>query len=128
MLVAGKVRRCEKRRCGPRSGARIAALVLHCKMAPSPFTETPEGAGEAMGETIRIAMDDGFQMPVYHADPEGKRRGGLVLVQEIFGVTEHIRELCDEYAGEGYEVLSPWLFERARSRIYAKGGADRRER
>ena len=65
-----------------------------------------------MGQTIRIAMDDGFEMPCYHAEPEGERHGGLVLVQEIFGVTEHIRELCDEYAGEGYEVLSPGLFER----------------
>ena len=65
-----------------------------------------------MGETIHIAMDDGHSLPVYHAVPEDKRRGGLVLVQEIFGVTEHIRELCDEYASEGYEVLSPGLFDR----------------
>lgn len=65
-----------------------------------------------MGETIQITMDDGFVMPVYHAPAMGNRRGGLVLVQEIFGVTEHIRELCDEYAADGYEVISPGLFER----------------
>jgi carboxymethylenebutenolidase len=65
-----------------------------------------------MGETIVITMSDGHQMPVYHAMPNGERRGGLVLVQEIFGVTDHIRELCDEYAGDGYEVLSPGLFDR----------------
>ncbi len=64
------------------------------------------------GETIHIAMDDGYRLPVYHAVPEAERKGGLVLVQEIFGVTEHIRELCDEYAAEGYEVLSPGLFDR----------------
>ena len=64
------------------------------------------------GETIHITMDDGYALPVYRAVPEGERRGGLVLVQEIFGVTEHIRELCDEYAAEGYEVLSPGLFDR----------------
>ncbi len=57
-------------------------------------------------------MSDGYQMPVYHAAPEGERRGGLVLVQEIFGVTDHIRELCDEYARDGYDVLSPGLFDR----------------
>ncbi|MGH6786093.1 MAG: dienelactone hydrolase family protein [Novosphingobium sp.] len=57
-------------------------------------------------------MPDGFEMPCYHAAPTGERRGGLVLVQEIFGVTEHIREQCDDYAAEGYEVLSPGLFER----------------
>ena len=64
-----------------------------------------------MGEMIRITMADGLEMPCYHAMPTGARRGGLVLVQEIFGVTEHIRELCDEYAEDGYEVISPSLFE-----------------
>jgi carboxymethylenebutenolidase len=65
-----------------------------------------------MGETITLTMSDGHAMPVYHALPSGERRGGLVLVQEIFGVTDHIRELCDEYAADGYEVLSPGLFDR----------------
>lgn len=65
-----------------------------------------------MGETIHITMADGFAMPCYHAVPAGERRGGLVLVQEIFGVTDHIRDLCDEYAEDGYEVISPGLFER----------------
>ena len=65
-----------------------------------------------MGETIHITMNDGYSMPVYHALAVGERRGGLVLVQEIFGVTDHIRELCDEYAADGYEVLSPGLFDR----------------
>lgn len=65
-----------------------------------------------MGERIRIAMDDGYELPCYHAIPTGQRRGGVVLVQEIFGITDHIRELCDEYAQDGYEVISPGLFER----------------
>src|SRR3546814_15716987 len=65
-----------------------------------------------MGEIIRMTMDDGAEIAVYHAQPEGDRRGGLVLIQAIFGVTDHIRELCDEYAADGYEVLSPALFDR----------------
>lgn len=65
-----------------------------------------------MGETITIAMPDGHAMPVYHAEAAGERRAGLVLVQEIFGVTDHIREQCDDFAAEGYEVLSPGLFDR----------------
>lgn len=65
-----------------------------------------------MGEMIRMTMDDGAEIAVYHAQPEGERRGGLVLIQEIFGVTDHIRELCDDYAADGYEVLSPALFDR----------------
>ena len=65
-----------------------------------------------MAETIQIAMDDGYQLPCYHVPPEGERRGGLVLVHEIFGVTDHIREMAEEYAGDGYEVIAPNLFDR----------------
>lgn len=65
-----------------------------------------------MGQMIRMKMSDGADIAVYHAEPAGTRKGGLVLIQEIFGVTDHIRELCDEYAADGYEVLSPALFDR----------------
>lgn len=64
------------------------------------------------GVVEKVTMADGAEIAVYHVQPQGERRGGLVLVQEIFGVTDHIRELCDEYAAEGYEVLSPALFDR----------------
>ena len=65
-----------------------------------------------MGEMIRMTMGDGAEIGVYHAPAAGERRGGLVLIQEIFGVTDHIRDLCDEYAADGYEVLSPSLYDR----------------
>lgn len=65
-----------------------------------------------MGQMIRMTMSDGAEIGVYHAEAKGERRGGLVLVQEIFGVTDHIRELCDEYAEDGFEVLAPALYDR----------------
>jgi carboxymethylenebutenolidase len=65
-----------------------------------------------MGHMTIMKMSDGADIAVYHANPVGERKGGLVLIQEIFGVTDHIRELCDEYAADGYEVLSPALFDR----------------
>jgi carboxymethylenebutenolidase len=55
---------------------------------------------------------DGFAFRAYHAKPTGERKGGLILVQEIFGVTDHIRELCDGYAADGYEVIAPSLYDR----------------
>jgi len=64
------------------------------------------------GSMITKPMSDGADIAVYHVEAEGARKGGLVLIQEIFGVTDHIRELCDEYAADGYEVLSPALFDR----------------
>ncbi len=65
-----------------------------------------------MGSMIRMTMADGAEIGVYHAPAQGMRRGGLVLVQEIFGVTAHIQDLCDSYAADGFEVLSPSLFDR----------------
>src|SRR5579859_1284581 len=64
------------------------------------------------GKMTMMTMSDGASIGVYHVRPTGPRRGGLVLIQEIFGVTEHIKELCDGYAAEGYEVLAPALYDR----------------
>jgi carboxymethylenebutenolidase len=67
-----------------------------------------------MGETITLkSRFDGFELAAYHAAPRNARRGGLVLVQEIFGVTEHIRELCEGFAEDGYEVIAPSFYDRA---------------
>lgn len=64
------------------------------------------------GTMAQRTMSDGTKIGVYHVQPKGERRGGLVLIQEIFGVTQHIREQCDTFADEGYEVLAPALFDR----------------
>ena len=66
----------------------------------------------ARGKMVPMKMKDGAEIGVYQVQPKGTRRGGLVLIQEIFGVTEHIKELCDGYAGEGYEVWAPALYDR----------------
>jgi carboxymethylenebutenolidase len=59
-----------------------------------------------------MTMADGAEIAVYRAAPRGTRRGGLVLIQEIFGVNAHIRAVADDFAAEGYEVLAPALFDR----------------
>ncbi|MBV9994926.1 MAG: dienelactone hydrolase family protein [Caulobacteraceae bacterium] len=66
-----------------------------------------------MAEPVTLkSAEDGFSFGAYHAAAEDARRGGLVLIQEIFGVTAHIRALADGYAGDGYEVLTPSLYDR----------------
>ena len=64
------------------------------------------------GSLIHITMSDGVPLGVYQVQATGKRKGGLVLIQEIFGVTEHIRQQADQFADEGYEVWAPALFDR----------------
>lgn len=66
-----------------------------------------------MGKTLTLTASDGFQLSAYRADPAGKPKGGLVVIQEIFGVNSHIREVCDGYAKEGYAAVAPALFDRA---------------
>jgi carboxymethylenebutenolidase len=65
-----------------------------------------------MGCMITIAASDGHQLTAYEAKPEGAMRGGLVVIQEIFGVNNHIRHIVDGYAANGYHVVAPALFDR----------------
>jgi carboxymethylenebutenolidase len=65
-----------------------------------------------MGTMTEISASDGFRLAAYRAEPEGKPRGGLVVVQEIFGVNSHIRSVCDGYAADGYRAIAPALFDR----------------
>jgi carboxymethylenebutenolidase len=66
-----------------------------------------------MGGQITLTSPfDGFELAAYHVQPEDARHGGLVLVQEIFGVTDHIRELADGFAADGYEVIAPAFYDR----------------
>lgn len=73
-----------------------------------------------MGETISLkSRFDGFELAAYRAAPQDARRGGLLLIQEIFGVTDHIRELCEGFAEEGYEVIAPAFYDRLEPRFAA---------
>jgi carboxymethylenebutenolidase len=65
-----------------------------------------------MGDTGRLSSADGCAFEVFHAPAQDARRGGLVVIQEIFGVTRHIREVAEGFAADGYEVLAPCLFDR----------------
>ncbi|MBI1406535.1 MAG: dienelactone hydrolase family protein [Caulobacter sp.] len=66
-----------------------------------------------MGETLRLTSPfDGFEFDAWHEPHQDARRGGLVLIQEIFGVTDHIRELAAGFAADGYEVLAPSCYDR----------------
>lgn len=65
------------------------------------------------GEMIQLTGADGFQFDAYHVEPEGARKAGLVLIQEIFGVTTHIKEQADRFARAGYEVIAPSIYDRS---------------
>lgn len=66
-----------------------------------------------MGTFIDLNSADGTFFPAYVAQPAGKPRGGVVVLQEIFGVNSHIRSVADGYAADGYLAVAPSTFHRA---------------
>lgn len=64
------------------------------------------------GRTIELTAADGHRLSAYQSMPDGKPKGGIVVLQEIFGVTGNIRAVCDRLAGNGYRALAPALFDR----------------
>ncbi|MBV8964023.1 MAG: dienelactone hydrolase family protein [Hyphomicrobiales bacterium] len=65
-----------------------------------------------MGETLKLTAKDGVTISAYKATPQGKPKGAMVVVQEIFGVNPHIRNVTDRYAAQGYLAIAPAVFDR----------------
>jgi len=65
-----------------------------------------------MGQNIELKTKDGQTISAYKAEPAGKPRGGIVVIQEIWGVNSHIRDVADRYAKEGYLAIAPAIFDR----------------
>jgi carboxymethylenebutenolidase len=80
-----------------------------------------------MGKAIELKAKDGFILGGYRADPTGAPKGGLVVIQEIFGVNQHMRSVCDRFAEQGYLAISPAVFDRAKRGVelgYDKASID----
>ena len=65
-----------------------------------------------MGKMIRLKAADGHELDAYVAEPKGKPKGGVVVVQEIFGVTNHVKHIADQYAAHGFKAIAPAVFDR----------------
>jgi carboxymethylenebutenolidase len=66
-----------------------------------------------LGKHFSLTAADKHQLGAYRAEPKGASKGGIVVIQEIFGVNHHIRAVCDRFAGEGYTAVAPALFDRS---------------
>jgi len=65
-----------------------------------------------MGKSITLTAEDSHRLAGYRAEPVGKPRAGIVVIQEIFGVNQHMRKVTDGFAAEGYLALAPAIFDR----------------
>jgi len=70
-----------------------------------------------MGEMVRLMAADGHELDAYVAEPKGEAKGGIVVVQEIFGVSDHIKRVADQYAAQGYKAVAPAMFDRIKRGI-----------
>lgn len=81
-----------------------------------------------MGERINIMTAGTHCIGAYLAKPAGKPRGGIVVVQEIFGITPHIRDVADRFADAGYTAIAPAFFDFVENDVelaYDKAGTQR---
>jgi carboxymethylenebutenolidase len=65
-----------------------------------------------LGQHFTLTTTDQHTLGAYRADPSGTPKGGLVVIQEIFGVNHHIRAMCDKFASDGYVAVAPAVFDR----------------
>jgi carboxymethylenebutenolidase len=65
-----------------------------------------------MGEHVTLRASDGHELDAYVARPAGAPIAGLVVIQEAFGVTSHIRSVTDGWARDGFLAVAPALFDR----------------
>ncbi|MGA8276923.1 MAG: dienelactone hydrolase family protein [Rhodanobacteraceae bacterium] len=68
-----------------------------------------------MGRQINLATADKQCIGAYLAEPESSPRGGIVVVQEIFGVNAHMRRVADNFAMYGYAAIAPAFFDHVES-------------
>ena len=66
---------------------------------------------------VSLTAADGFEFSAYVATPTGQPKGAVVVLQEIFGVNAHIREVADGYAAAGYLAVAPASFHRAKQGV-----------
>lgn len=70
-----------------------------------------------MAKRVKLRAEDGHELDAFRAEPKGAPRGGLVVLQEIFGLTHHLNRTCDSFAEAGYVACAPALFDRVERNV-----------
>lgn len=81
-----------------------------------------------MEQNINLTSTDGFTFSAFQVAPEGIPRGAIVVLQEFFGVNNHIRNMCRRFAEDGYLAIAPAIFDRVERGIdldYDQAGMDK---
>jgi carboxymethylenebutenolidase len=77
-----------------------------------------------MSRVMKLQASDGHELDAYVAEPDGNPWGGLVVIQEIFGVNQHMRSVADRFAQEGFYAVAPALFDRVERNVELTDSGD----
>lgn len=72
-----------------------------------------------MATNIEVSAADGHRLAAWEAVPDGRTRGGIVLLHAIYGLTTHLGDVCDRFAADGFAAIAPALYDRTeRNRVF----------
>ena len=77
-----------------------------------------------MAQRITVESADGHKIGAWRADPAGTAIGGIVVLHAVFGLTDHMGDVCDGWAAEGFAAIAPSLFDRVKPGIVNPYGHD----
>jgi len=84
-----------------------------------------------MAERISVSASDGHVLDAWRADPAETPKGGIVFLQAIYGLTDHLGDVCDWFAEDGFSAIAPATYDRTeRNKVFAyddHGGMQFRE-
>jgi carboxymethylenebutenolidase len=67
----------------------------------------------AEASMVKMPSRDGFEFDAYHVRAAGARKGGVIVIQEIFGLSDHVKEMAERFGAAGYEAIAPSMYDRA---------------
>jgi hypothetical protein len=103
----------------PSRASRLRTPLLEARLRPrdrsrrTEFFSKPKGS--IHGTYITLTASDGHKLGAYRVHPPGTPKGGIVVIQEIFGVNHHIRSVADHFVALGYVAIAPTLFDRIKA-------------
>jgi len=65
-----------------------------------------------MSNKISVTATDGHQLHAWRSDPDEARKGGIVILHAIYGLTNHMGDVCDIWAKQGFSAIAPALYDR----------------
>lgn len=79
-----------------------------------------------MANKVTLTAEDGHELDARRTDPDNAAKGGVIILQAIYGLTNHLGDVCDMYAARGYAAIAPALYDRTgKNQVFGYQGEGR---